>query len=377
MSSSPTTIRRARAVFQCALELDGEERMLFVEDACGGDEELEQLVLKLLALDEDDAGSFGASAHDVYEARAAHQAQADPFATDHGDARAFAARRMPLPQGYTPVRELGEGGSGHVDLCREDGSGDLVAVKTIDLRGLGQGGVDRVRREWRIMSSILHPALVNLRAAGTLEERYAYLVMDFIDGLDVRAHAEIHALDARGVVALLLPVAEALALAHAHGVVHRDLKPSNILVGEDGRARLLDFGAARIAVGGAVSIHHHTLTGEMVGTLTYMSPEQAAGRARDVDGRTDVYQLAVVLYELIEGRPPYELDGLTFAETISTIVRAKPTPMQRLPEKGGAEPALEKVILKALAKRPDARQRDMETFIRALSRSLRPAAALQ
>jgi serine/threonine-protein kinase len=364
-------------VFQCALELDGEERMLFVEDACGGDEELEQLVLKLLALDEDDAGSFGASAHDVYEARAAHQAQADPFATDHGDARAFAARRMPLPQGYTPVRELGEGGSGHVDLCREDGSGDLVAVKTIDLRGLGQGGVDRVRREWRIMSSIVHPALVNLRAAGTLEERYAYLVMDFIDGLDVRAHAEIHALDARGVVALLLPVAEALALAHAHGVVHRDLKPSNILVGGDGRARLLDFGAARIAVGGAVSIHHHTLTGEMVGTLTYMSPEQAAGRARDVDGRTDVYQLAVVLYELIEARPPYELDGLTFAETISTIVRAKPTPMQRLPEKGGAEPALAKVILKALAKRPDARQRDMETFIRALSRSLRPAAALQ
>ncbi|MEY2794304.1 MAG: Serine/threonine-protein kinase PrkC [Planctomycetota bacterium] len=364
-------------MFQCALELEGDERALFVQDACGGDEELEQLVLKLLALDEDDAGSFGASAHDAYEARAAHESQVDPFATDHGDTRAFAARRMPLPQGFTPVRELGEGGSGHVELCRDDGSGDLVAVKTIDLRGLGQGGVDRVRREWRIMSSIVHPALVNLRAAGTLEERYAYLVMDFIDGLDVRAHAEIHALDARGVVALLLPVAEALALAHAHGVVHRDLKPSNILVGEDGRARLLDFGAARIAVGGAVSIHHHTLTGEMVGTLTYMSPEQAAGRARDVDGRTDVYQLAVVLYELIEGRPPYELDGLTFAETISTIVRAKPTPMQRLPEQGGAEQALVKVILKALAKRPDARQRDMETFIRALSRSLRRSPAIK
>ena len=361
MNASPTTIRRARAVFQCALELYGEERMLFVQDACGGDDELEQLVLKLLALDEDDSGSFGASAFD----------QSVDLNTNHGDGRLSGARRMPLPQGYTPMRELGEGGSGHVELCREDDSGDLVAVKTIDLRGLGQGGVDRVRREWRIMSSIAHPALINLRAAGTLEERYAYLVMDFIDGLDVRAHAEIHALDARAVVSLLLPVAEALALAHAHGVVHRDLKPSNILVGEDGRARLLDFGAARIAVGGAVSIHHHTLTGEMVGTLTYMSPEQAAGRARDVDGRTDVYQLAVVLYELVEGRPPYELDGLTFAETISTIVRSKPTPMQRLPEQGGAVPALAKVILKALAKRPDARQRDMEAFIRALSRALR------
>jgi serine/threonine-protein kinase len=176
------------------------------------------------------------------------------------------------------------------------------------------------------------------------------------------------------VVRLLLPVAEALALAHAHGVIHRDLKPSNILVGGDGRARLLDFGAARISVGGAVSIHHHTLTGEFVGTLTYMSPEQAAGHARDVDGRTDVYQLAVVLYELIEGRPPYELEGLTFAETISTIVRAKPTPMQRLPEEGGADPKLAKVILKALAKRPNGRQDDMEAFIRALSRAMRGVA---
>jgi serine/threonine-protein kinase len=120
-----------------------------------------------------------------------------------------------------------------------------------------------------------------------------------------------------------------------------------------------------------VSVHHHTLTGEMVGTLTYMSPEQAAGRARDVDGRTDVYQLAVVLYELIEGQPPYELDGLTFAETISAIVRAKPTPMSRPAEAGGAGPALARVIMKALAKRPDARHHDMEAFIRALARAMR------
>jgi serine/threonine-protein kinase len=374
MSSQPTTIRRARAVFQCALELTSDERTPFVQDACGGDEELRRLVLKLLALDEDDDGSFGASNDDTFQSRQALESRADPLKTDQSYARSFIARRMPLPHGYTPVRELGEGGSGHVELCRENASGDHVAVKTIDLRGLGQGGVDRVRREWRIMSSIAHPALVSLRAAGTLEERFAYLVMDFIDGLDIRAHVETHALDAREVVRLLLPVAEALALAHAHGVIHRDLKPSNILVGGDGRARLLDFGAARISVGGAVSIHHHTLTGEFVGTLTYMSPEQAAGHARDVDGRTDVYQLAVVLYELIEGRPPYELEGLTFAETISTIVRAKPTPMQRLPEEGGADPKLAKVILKALAKRPNGRQDDMEAFIRALSRAMRGVA---
>jgi serine/threonine protein kinase len=357
VSTSPTLIRRARAVFQCALELDGVERMSFVRDACGGDEQLEDLVLRLLVVDEEegeDPTAFGAD----------FSAEMQAIARGGGKDR-------PRPSGYTPIRELGEGGSGMVELCRENSTGELVAVKTIDLRGLGQGGVDRVRREWRILSTLTHDAFVSLRAAGTLEERYAYLVMDFIDGLDVRSHCEVHALDARQIVSLLLPVAEALALAHSRGVIHRDLKPSNIIIAQSGDAKLLDFGAARISVGGAVSIHHHTLTGEMVGTLTYMSPEQAGGRARDVDGRTDMYQLAVVLYELIEGRPPYELDGLTFAETISAIVRTKPSPMKRGSDEGGAEPGLARVILKALSKKPDARHADMEAFIRALARAMR------
>jgi serine/threonine protein kinase len=355
MNIGPTSLRRARAVFHCALELEGLERDLFVSDACGVDPQLESLVRRLLAADSLETNSFGGSV----AAELCAQANSGP------------SYHHPVPLGYTALRELGVGGSGKVELCREEKSGALVAVKTIDLRGLGQGGVDRVRREWRILSSIEHPALVKLRAAGTIEDRFAYLVMDFIDGLDVRSHAEVFRLNARDVVGLLLPVAEALALAHGRGVIHRDIKPSNILVGADGRARLLDFGAARISLDGAVSVHHHTLTGEMVGTLTYMSPEQAAGRARDVDGRTDVYQLAVVLYELIEARAPYELDGMTLAETIGAIVSSRPAPMARLTEEGGASPALARVIMKALSKKPDARQRDMEAFIRALARAMR------
>jgi serine/threonine protein kinase len=119
-----------------------------------------------------------------------------------------------------------------------------------------------------------------------------------------------------------------------------------------------------------VSIHHHTLTGEMVGTLTYMSPEQAAGRPSEVDGRTDVYQFATVLYEMIEARPPFELDGLTLAETISTIVSAKPMPLSRAIDEGGAGSALSRVIMKALSKKPASRQRDMKSFVEALRRAL-------
>jgi eukaryotic-like serine/threonine-protein kinase len=355
MTASPSVIRRARAVFQCALELEGAEREEFVRDACSGDEALLDFVHSLLAADLEEGSSF-TFATDVVRPSVRHAADERPSS--------------PLPEGFAHVRELGIGGSGRVELCRDRSNGALVAIKVIDLRGLGQGGVDRVRREWRILSSVVHPALVRLRSAGTLEDRYAYLVMEFVDGLDIRSHVEVGMLDASAVAELMLPVAEALSLAHGRGVIHRDIKPSNILIDPDGRARLLDFGAARIAVGGAVSIHHHTLTGEMVGTLTYMSPEQAAGRPSEVDGRTDVYQLATVLYELIEGRPPFELDGLTLAETISAIVSSKPRPMSRPAEEGGASPALARVIMKALAKKPAGRQRSMKAFASSLRRAL-------
>ena len=354
MNASPATIRRARAVFQCAIELEGDERDEFVRDACNGDDALHAFVESLLAADLDEGASFTMGP------------QVERDIDDERPER----RRYPLPSGYSRMRELGVGGSGRVELCRDNASGALVAIKIVDLRGLGQGGVDRVRREWRILSSVAHPALVRLLSAGTLEERYAYLVMEFIDGLDIRNHVEINMLDARSVVEIMLPVAEALSLAHQRGVVHRDLKPSNILVGDDGRARLLDFGAARVSVGGAVSIHHHTLTGEMVGTLTYMSPEQAAGRPSEVDGRTDLYQFATLLYELIEGRPPFDLDGLTLAETISAIVSTKPSPMSRPFAEGGASPELARVIMKALAKKPAGRQRDMKAFVSAARRAL-------
>ena len=123
-----------------------------------------------------------------------------------------------------------------------------------------------------------------------------------------------------------------------------------------------------------MSIHHHTLTGEMVGTLTYMSPEQAAGRPSEVDGRTDVYQLATLVYELIEGRPPFELDGLTLAETISAIVSTKPLPMSKPVEEGGASAEIARVIMKALAKKPAGRQSDMKAFIAAMRRALAKSA---
>jgi hypothetical protein len=127
MNASPSTIRRARAVFQCAIELEGDERDEFVRDACNGDETLLSFVESLLAADLDEGASFTMG----------------PLVERNDDVDRSERRRYPLPSGYSRVRELGVGGSGRVELCRDNASGSLVAIKIVDLRGLGQGGVPR------------------------------------------------------------------------------------------------------------------------------------------------------------------------------------------------------------------------------------------
>ena len=325
-------LRRARAIFTCACDMPAEERPSFVQDSCGGDADLVDLVISLIRADEDSGSAWDCAGVEV----------------------APAAPTMKLPAGYEPLRELGRGGVGVVHLCREVETGQMVAVKLVHLASSGRSAAARFRREWRLLARLRHPALVALRAAGTLEDGTAYLIMEYVDGKDIRKHCREERVPAHRRLDMLVPVAEALGVAHGHGIVHRDLKPANILVDRGNRARLIDFGAARVLDGDLHSRQEHTLTGQIVGTMSYLSPEQASGHSRRADHRSDLYQLGVVAYELLANRLPYDMEGQTSAEMLRSIIAEPARGIDSLGIVGADHPAVP-FFERALAKDPEQR----------------------
>jgi serine/threonine-protein kinase len=326
-----------------------EERPVFVEDSCGGDASLLELVMSLIRADEESVSAWDCAGVDV----------------------APVAPTLKLPAGYEPIRELGRGGVGVVHLCRESETDQLVAVKLVHLATSGRSAAARFRREWRLLARLRHPALVALRAAGTLEDGSAYLIMEYVDGKDIRKHCREERVPAQRRLEMLIPVAEALGVAHGLGIVHRDLKPANILVGSGHRARLIDFGAARVLDGELHSRQEHTLTGQIVGTMSYLSPEQASGNSRRADHRSDLYQLGVVAYELLANRLPYDMEGQTSAEMLRSIIAEPARGIDALGIVEAGHPAVT-FFERALAKDPESRFRsaaEMAESLRALAGS--------
>jgi serine/threonine-protein kinase len=346
-------LRRARAIFTCACDMPPEERAAFIDDSCGGDLALSELVRSLLVADQGSCPAWDCAGVEVKPAVPA----------------------LRLPENYEPIRELGRGGVGVVHLCRERESGDLVAVKVVHLASSGRSASARFRREWRLLSRLRHPALVALRAAGTLDGGSAYLAMEYVDGRDIRKHCREERVPSYRRMEMLASVADALGVAHEHGIVHRDLKPANILVERGNRARLIDFGAARVFEGEMHSRQEHTLTGQIVGTLSYLSPEQASGNSRRADHRSDLYQLGVVAFELLANRLPYDLEGQTSAEVLRSIIAEPAVSIDAIGVVPPGHPA-QAFFARALAKDPVDRfssASEMAAALRALAASLRPS----
>src|SRR6266545_5713041 len=202
---------------------------------------------------------------------------------------------------YTLERELGQGGMATVFLARDLRHGRAVAIKLLDPGVTSTIGVERFLREISITARLQHPHILTLIESGQ-EGGLVYYVMPHIEGESLRTRVSREPpLSVTGAVWIAREVADALAYAHGHGVVHRDVKPENILVA-DGHAWVADFGIARaIETSGEKSL---TMAGLPIGTPAYMSPEQAEGRP-DVDGRSDIYSLGCVLFEMLTGRPPF------------------------------------------------------------------------
>lgn len=263
---------------------------------------------------------------------------------------------LPTLRGYYRViRLLGEGGSGSVYEAEQASPRRRVAIKAIRAGLASRRAVRRLRVEADILARLQHPGIAQVFEAGLGEEHQqdqAFIVMELVDGLPIHKHAAASGFDRRQRVALFLQVCDAVAHAHQRGVIHRDLKPANILVDAQGRTKVLDFGVARLLSDGSGRADA-TEQGMVVGTLGYMSPEQAAGRTDAVDVRTDVYALGAVLYELLVGRPALPISGASMGEALRIIETQTP----RSP--GAFDRALRGdlsvIVMRALEKDPERR----------------------
>jgi beta-lactam-binding protein with PASTA domain/predicted Ser/Thr protein kinase len=258
---------------------------------------------------------------------------------------------------YRVISRLGSGGMADVYLAEDQLLGRQVAVKLLHHHfAEDQEFVERFRREASSAAGLSHQNIVGIFDRGEWQGTY-YIAMEYVAGRSLKTIVrEQGALDPNAAINIVVQILRAARFAHRRGVVHRDLKPHNVIVDEEGRARVTDFGIARA---GASDM---TLTGSIMGTAQYLSPEQAQGHV--VSASTDLYSIGVILYELLTGVVPFE--GETAVAIAFKQVSAHPRPPSAL--NPAVPPSLDAVVARALEKDPARRYADAEEFIEVLQR---------
>src|SRR5271166_3829085 len=256
---------------------------------------------------------------------------------------------------YRVISRLGSGGMADVYLAQDQLLGREVAVKLLHHHfAEDQEFVERFRREASSAAALSHPNIVGIFDRGEWNGTY-YIAMEYVPGRSLKALVrETGPLDPVVAIDTVIQILRAARFAHKRGVIHRDLKPHNVILDEDGRARVTDFGIARA---GASDM---TLTGSIMGTAQYLSPEQAQGHT--VSASSDLYSVGVILYELLTGVVPFE--GETAVAIALKQVSAEPTPPSAL--NPALPQTLDAVVLRALAKDPAQRYADADELIAAL-----------
>lgn len=276
---------------------------------------------------------------------------------------------------YRIIREIGHGGMGTVFLAeRDDGEFDqTVALKLVRQSIADSAVIERFRRERQILAGLNHPNIAVLYDGGISDRGEPFIAMEYVEGLSLTEHADSLQLSVQARLRLFLKVCSAVAFAHRNLVVHRDIKPSNILITADGDPKLLDFGLAKAFENEAAKAQ----TEVFAFTPAYASPEQITGKP--ITTASDIYSLGVVLYELLTGTKPLQLDNKTINEVYSTVTTAEPVPPSSLPESSTKllKGDIDNIVLMALRKEPERRYATVEDFADDIRRHIdgRPVSA--
>jgi non-specific serine/threonine protein kinase/serine/threonine-protein kinase len=274
---------------------------------------------------------------------------------------------------YTIQRVIASGGMGTVYKAVQERPRRVVAIKVMREGVTGASALRRFEFEAQLLARLRHPSIGQVYEAGTHEAggvSVPFFAMEYIpNAKSITAYAAEKKLDTRGRLNLFRQVCEAVHHGHQKGIIHRDIKPDNILVGPNGTPRIIDFGVARATDSDMVVTQYQTDLGQLVGTLQYMSPEQCEADPQDIDTRSDVYSLGVVLYELLCGQRPYDVSKVPVYEAANVIrTQDPPRPSTTNPKLRGE---LETVVLKALAKERDRRYQSADELAQDIGRYLR------
>jgi serine/threonine protein kinase len=329
--------QKVEEIFYAALERDPSLRRAFLDEVCGEDQALRSEVESLIAAHESPGEFIDTPAYKV---------------TDAFEGAASQSRIGDSVGHYRIIGQVGRGGMGEVYLAEDSQLGRKAALKFLPAAiADNESSLRRFEQEARAASALNHPNIITIYEVGEAEGAH-YIAAEMIEGETLRRRLLRERIPLPQAIEIAAQVASALTAAHQVGIIHRDIKPENIMLRPDGLVKVLDFGLAKPAGSGGEtsgSIQERvarvdTEPGLVMGTLTYMSPEQARGR--DIDTRTDIFSLGVVLYEMIAQQQPFE--GETPSDVIASILKVTPPPLSRVAPTTPAE--LQRIVSRAIEK---------------------------
>lgn len=356
--------RRVFEIFAQACGLPDQDRAALLDELCAGDPELRRQAEAMLVADASPSPAIDSGTQvDGFLSR--------QIALLHPEWDGGSRGEPPALDGhYTILRSIGEGGMGAVYEAEQHSPRRRVAIKAIRPGRITPQLRKRFDYEAQVLARLEHPGIARLYESNTQSDGgrvRAYLAMELVKGEPIDAYVANHALEIPQRLALFAKVCDAIAYAHRMGVIHRDLKPANILITSEGDPKILDFGVARIVSDERLVATQLTQDGQMIGTLAYMSPEQVEGR-HDLDTRTDVYALGVLLYKLLSGRLPIDIDDTNLLTASRRVLEETPRKVGQLDRRFKGD--LETIVSKAMEKDPARRYSSVEQLRSELERYL-------